>query len=158
MAIIDRVVDGKAVLLAGFVLAVSASFDANALPLFARQTGESCSACHAGGRATEKIGAFVPELSVNNAAVGPAPAYVPLSVLLDSRLGNYGSSVGFLNRGSAYDVRNLTVDSFWRQGRNLRVGAQYTLYNKFDAAANGSGENSWRRDAGTFFFYLQRSY
>lgn len=144
--------------LAGLAACV-APVQAGALPLFAGETGESCAACHTGSRVTDKIGGFVPGLSVNSgASVGPfsrAPAYVPLSVLMNSGSGNFGSSLGFVGRGGA-DARNLTVDGFWRPTQRLRLGAQYTLVNKPEAPLDAY--DAIRRDAGTLFLYLRHAY
>jgi hypothetical protein len=66
------------------------------------ETGESCLACHTDSKATDKIGGFVPALSVASGwagrAFGPAPSYVPLSALLNSTKGDYGSRVGVRRR------------------------------------------------------------
>jgi hypothetical protein len=144
--------------LAAAVAAALAAGDAMALPLFARETGESCAVCHAGSRATDKIGGFVPGLSVNSGAAGGPfnrpPSYVPLSVLLDPRPGNYGSSLGVLSRGGVPELRNLTVDSFWVPTQRLRLGAQYTIYNRPD----GPAETTDAARAGTLFLYLRRDY
>lgn len=143
-------------LLAGLAACV-APIQAGALPLFAGETGESCAACHTGSRVTDKIGGFVPGLSVNSGvAVGPfsrAPAYVPLSVLMNSGSGTFGSTLGFLGA----DARNLTVDSFWRPTQRLRLGAQYTLINKSEAPPDGTYDAT-RREPGTLFLYMRHAY
>jgi hypothetical protein len=133
-------------------------WEASALPLFAREGGESCAACHAGSRATEKIGGFVPALSVNNGAAdgpfGHAPRYVPLSLLLDSRLGNYGGSLDTQGRYGMPEPRNLTLDGFWLPTRRMRLGAQYTIFNRVDSPAEAADGTR----AGSPFLYLRRNY
>lgn len=159
-----RVARGRTASIAGFgvaaaIAAMLAPADAGALPLFAGETGESCAACHAGSRATDKIGGFVPGLSVNQGAAGlgpfgRTPTYVPLAVLMDARLGSYGSGLGVLGRSGAPEVRSLTVDGFWLPTRRLRFGAQYTIYNRLDAPADAADGAR----AGTLFLYLRRDY
>ncbi len=148
--------------LAAIAVAAAASLlapsEAGALPLFARETGEACFVCHAGSKATDKIGAFVPELSVNSVDIRQAPAYVPLSALMNSAQGNYGGSVGIVNRGGAADVRNLALDGFWMRGRSLRFGAQYRLNDRPDPVPNSIGEGTWRKDSGTLFLYMRGTY
>lgn len=133
--------------------------EAGALPLFARETGESCVACHADSKATDKIGGFVPGLSVNNGwmerTLRPAPAYVLLSALLRSPGGDYGSSLGFVGRGA--EPRNLTVDGYWLPVQGLRLGAQYTIFSRPEAASD-AGYDPARRDPGTLFLYMRHAY
>jgi hypothetical protein len=198
MIAVAKLPSAKAVSKVGFAplfaaLAAMLSADAGALPLLGRDTGQSCAACHAGSRATDKIGEFVAGLSVNRdrgALYKGAPSYVPLAALMvggpaslpaaSSRSADaeyvfwkksvdgqrlldgvyrpaYGGSLGFYNRGGS-DARALTVEGFWLPQQHLRVGAQYTLFNRNEALSDSSYEGAWRRDPGTLFLYLWRAY
>ncbi|MEP7097096.1 MAG: hypothetical protein ABI748_05485 [Dokdonella sp.] len=89
----------------------------------------------------------------------------------------YGTSVGFFNQTGTTDtalydptpvagnisanpaVRGWTYEVFWIPVQYLRVGLQYTAYDKYNGAAHdydGSGRNA--RDNNSVFFYLWGAY
>ncbi|OYZ79850.1 MAG: cytochrome C, partial [Polaromonas sp. 24-62-144] len=56
-------------------------------------------------------------------------------------------------------TRGLTYEAFWIPQQNVRIGAQYTAYNKFNGASNnydGFGRNA--RDNNTLFLYAWLAY
>lgn len=56
-------------------------------------------------------------------------------------------------------TRGWTYEAFWMPIQNVRVGAQYTAYNKFNGATDnydGLGRNA--RDNNTLFFYVWGAY
>jgi hypothetical protein len=56
-------------------------------------------------------------------------------------------------------TRGLTYEAFWMPKQNLRIGAQYTAYSKFNGAAynyDGFGRNA--RDNNTLFIYAWVAY
>jgi len=89
----------------------------------------------------------------------------------------YGVSLAFFNltgttNSAAYDptptsgnisgspaARGLTPEIFWMPVQYLRVGLQYTIYNKYNGAGHnydGAGRNA--RDNNSLFFYLWAAY
>lgn len=56
-------------------------------------------------------------------------------------------------------TRGMTLEAFWIPVQYMRVGAQYTAYNKFNGASDnydGLGRNA--RDNNTIFFYVWAAY
>ena len=56
-------------------------------------------------------------------------------------------------------TRGLTYEAFWMPKQNVRIGAQYTAYNKFNGATNnydGFGRNA--KDNNTLFLYAWFAY
>jgi hypothetical protein len=56
-------------------------------------------------------------------------------------------------------TRGLTYEAFWMPKQNVRVGAQYTAYNKFNGAStnyDGFGRNA--KDNNTLFLYAWFAY
>jgi hypothetical protein len=73
----------------------------------------------------------------------------------------YGGSLGSFNStGSTNtDTRGWTYEAFWTPIQNIRVGAQYTTYSKFDGASSnydGLGRNA--SDNNTLFLYVWGAY
>jgi hypothetical protein len=56
-------------------------------------------------------------------------------------------------------TRGLTYEVFWTPVQNLRVGAQYTAYSRFNGASrNYDGFGRDARDNDTLFLYLWAAY
>ena len=56
-------------------------------------------------------------------------------------------------------TRGLTLETFWMANQYVRIGAQYTAYNRFNGASNnydGFGRNA--RDNNSMFIYLWAAY
>jgi hypothetical protein len=77
----------------------------------------------------------------------------------------YGGSLAYFNlTGSTNNqsdpaTNGLTYEAFWIPKQNIRVGVQYTAYNKFDGASSnydGAGRNA--SDNNTLFGYIWFAY
>jgi hypothetical protein len=83
----------------------------------------------------------------------------------------FGGSIGYMSTTGTADntlyssanfspnTRGWTPELFWMPIQNIRVGAQYFAYTKFDGASNnydGAGRNA--KDNNTFFFYVWGAY
>lgn len=73
----------------------------------------------------------------------------------------YGGSVGSfdLTGSTNATTRGWTYEAFWTPLQNVRIGAQYTGYSRFDGAASnydGAGRNA--RDNNTTFLYVWGAY
>ena len=56
-------------------------------------------------------------------------------------------------------TRGLTYEAFWIPQQNIRIGAQYTAYNKFNGASNNyDGFGRSARDNNTLFLYAWLAY
>ena len=56
-------------------------------------------------------------------------------------------------------TRGMTLEAFWTPIQNLRIGAQYTAYTRYNGASDnydGFGRNA--RDNNSLFLYLWAAY
>ena len=72
----------------------------------------------------------------------------------------YGGSLAYFNKTGTTNVQTdpatngMTYEAFWIPKQNIRIGAQYTAYNKFNGATDnydGAGRNA--NDNNTLFLY-----
>lgn len=77
----------------------------------------------------------------------------------------YGGSLGYFNQTGTTNVQTdpsttgLTYEAFWVPTQNIRLGAQYTTYSKYQGASSnydGAGRNA--RDNNTLFLYAWFAY
>ena len=86
--------------------------------------------------------------------------YDPATLSITSNLGAQAPSLrvgGNLSGNPA--TRGLTLETFWMANQYVRLGAQYTAYNRFNGASNnydGFGRNA--RDNNSMFIYLWAAY
>lgn len=77
----------------------------------------------------------------------------------------YGGGLAYFNQTGTTNIqtdpatRGMTYEAFWIPKQNIRIGTQYTVYNKYLGATNnydGAGRNA--SDNNTLFFYAWFAY
>lgn len=78
--------------------------------------------------------------------------------------GHFGGSVAFFNQNRSLapqepGTRGAIYELFWTPSQNIRVGAQYTAYNKFSSADSNSDAYGLNlKESNTWFGYIWITY
>ena len=108
------------------------------------------------------------KMTVDDSANGEGGTGIDKPVVLRGKLSyvyqaKYGGGLSYFNqtdaRDSTQETRGLTYELFWTPVQYARVGAQYTVYDKYGGASNnydGFGRNASDND--TLFLYVWAAY
>jgi len=108
------------------------------------------------------------KLTVDDSVNGEGGAGIDKPDVLRGRLSyvyqaRYGAGLGYFNqtdtKDPTQDTRGLTYELFWTPVQYVRIGAQYTVYDKYGGASknyDGFGRNA--SDNNTLFLYVWGAY